>query len=313
MLTLQFKVLTYLAIVLLVMHRNDWVHRDVSYGNVMLDEQGHVRLIDFEYAKKTGDPQVPETRDVCSHRKAVRTHRAHIFSQGTKSFMAVEAKWANYQYQPRMFKLCPWEIRSIMRDRGEPVEYIPTRHSSLSSFDSDLEEFCTPQPVFNFNQLHDLESLWWLTSYFVFDWAEAAAPQDTDDPRRKRHLAKQRTLARDLFNACKGRTEVMEEPGSFAESIRCLHGNCRLAGKVLERWRCQLVDRYLNTDQDFVTVLYPDFEGLHGKLIDSLKTIIELTTAPEPELQVLPPAEKNLKHARDAHDVEEAAKKQRAA
>ena len=34
-----------------ILHRCDWVHRDLSIANILLDDGGGGRLVDFEYAK----------------------------------------------------------------------------------------------------------------------------------------------------------------------------------------------------------------------------------------------------------------------
>ena len=61
---LLWLALTNCTLVSQILHRNGWVHRDISYGNIMLDERGHTRLIDFEFAKKIRDLDVPEFRVV---------------------------------------------------------------------------------------------------------------------------------------------------------------------------------------------------------------------------------------------------------
>lgn len=47
-----------------LMHTAGWLHRDVSIGNILIDESGHARLVDLEYAKKMGDDFIPELRVV---------------------------------------------------------------------------------------------------------------------------------------------------------------------------------------------------------------------------------------------------------
>lgn len=46
------------------MHTAGWLHRDISIGNILIDESGHGRLVDLEYAKRMGDDVVPEFRVV---------------------------------------------------------------------------------------------------------------------------------------------------------------------------------------------------------------------------------------------------------
>ena len=51
--------------VLGILHKHGWVHRDLSYGNVLVDPQGRARLIDFEFAKMCANKDEPEFRVVC--------------------------------------------------------------------------------------------------------------------------------------------------------------------------------------------------------------------------------------------------------
>lgn len=37
------------------MHQAGWVHRDVSPSNILIDQQGQVKLTDLEYAKRLDD------------------------------------------------------------------------------------------------------------------------------------------------------------------------------------------------------------------------------------------------------------------
>ena len=47
-----------------ILHEHGWVHRDLSYGNVLVDAAGGARLIDFEFAKKYASKEDPEFRVV---------------------------------------------------------------------------------------------------------------------------------------------------------------------------------------------------------------------------------------------------------
>ena len=35
-----------------LVHKNGWVHHDISFGNILIDADGHARLTDFEFAVK---------------------------------------------------------------------------------------------------------------------------------------------------------------------------------------------------------------------------------------------------------------------
>ena len=53
-----------LHVVVKAMHQDGWVHRDLSSGNILIDDRGHARVIDLEYAKRARDREVPEFRVV---------------------------------------------------------------------------------------------------------------------------------------------------------------------------------------------------------------------------------------------------------
>lgn len=53
-----------------VLHEHGWIHRDLSRGNVLVDREGHARLIDFEFAKKCASLDDPEFQ-------AVRTKKVY--------------------------------------------------------------------------------------------------------------------------------------------------------------------------------------------------------------------------------------------
>lgn len=55
------------CIALRLMHEREWVHRDISTGNILVYQQGKksvVKLADLEYAKKQSDETVHEIRTV---------------------------------------------------------------------------------------------------------------------------------------------------------------------------------------------------------------------------------------------------------
>lgn len=46
------------------MHKAGWIHCDISTGNILIDAEGHAKLVDMEYAQKMSDPQ-PDHHVVC--------------------------------------------------------------------------------------------------------------------------------------------------------------------------------------------------------------------------------------------------------
>ncbi|KAJ3871744.1 hypothetical protein F5051DRAFT_184280 [Lentinula edodes] len=112
-------------------HKSQWVHRDISSGNVYWYDCGAVGLQgsnrgllgDLEFAKV---------------RKPASTHEVRT---GTFNFMASEVITGRYLFLPA-------------EDSYGGPEQIPT-----SSID---------QPPFAFNPLHDIESIWWILVYLLY-------------------------------------------------------------------------------------------------------------------------------------------------
>ncbi|THG98598.1 hypothetical protein EW026_g3600 [Hermanssonia centrifuga] len=80
-LQLIFKALSEACFAIRLMHRNGWVHRDISIGNILIDADNHARLADLEHAKYMDDNSV------------------HTIRTGTSDFMAVEVDYGEYQFQ----------------------------------------------------------------------------------------------------------------------------------------------------------------------------------------------------------------------
>ncbi|KAG8683067.1 hypothetical protein FRC11_014008, partial [Ceratobasidium sp. 423] len=123
------------------MHLSGYVHRDVSAGNILLvGRHGNKRgvIMDLEYAKAVDDT---------SGSKDEKT--------GTSKFMATEVAFTNHH---RLGTL-----RASLRP-------IPTLKELLaSSRPCELCPSLPPPPSFRHNPLHDMESVWWLCVWMMFD------------------------------------------------------------------------------------------------------------------------------------------------
>ena len=64
------------------------MHRDLSYGNILVDAQGRARLIDFEFAKLCAHKDEPEFRVVCTHtgRRVLSVYLTRLVSSRTGYF-----------------------------------------------------------------------------------------------------------------------------------------------------------------------------------------------------------------------------------
>lgn len=226
--------------------------------------------------------------------------------------MAVEVDDASHFFRPR--DLLP-PSRKNRLDRWMKVNADGTlqveKALSESSEESLSKSTDSSRPQFNYNQLHDLESLWWLSTYYVLEWARKYAEQYPMDSREQRRIAELRTLTTKLFDQYADRRKAICETGEFASKLRSLPGTVRRAGEALEQWRLQLVDCYITSEKDTEAVRNPDFAGLHDSFTATMNTIVELISSPQAQPQVS--CDGSKKRARDPDDVAGSSKKPRVA
>jgi serine/threonine protein kinase len=110
------------------MHKYGYVHRDISTGNILF-HKGRGKLSDLEYSKEMVTGLAHEVRTVCFTSSSAPLD-SYLRAQGTAYFMAIEIAMLEYLFEP------------------------------LSVDDTTL--------LFQYNPLHDLESIWWITNYFLF-------------------------------------------------------------------------------------------------------------------------------------------------
>ncbi|KAJ3995073.1 hypothetical protein F5050DRAFT_1830616 [Lentinula boryana] len=127
-------------------HKSNWVHRDISCGNVYwygcksagIEDRSRGLLGDLEFAKAR-IPGFP-----------------HEIRTGTFNFMASEVIAGNYLFLPRT----GFSMFSGFNLRQDPARLLAI--DSLTPISS-----ITPLP-FNFNPLHDMESIWWILVYILY-------------------------------------------------------------------------------------------------------------------------------------------------
>ena len=205
--------------------------------------------------------------------------------------MATEVDNDMHLFRPEQL-LPPYWVRLMeMKRQGTWVE--ETDYSKLFQ----LDEPEVPEPPFDFSPLHDVESLWWLTAHFVFEWACQEIP-DPADQRELVRVARLQTHKHKLFNDLIERQAVICDSGKFASIVRCLRGNVQLAGQALEDFRQQLVACYANSEKDSYAVAHPDFAGLHDSLVATINRIRDLLSSPEVEPDIgLPKSRKRSRGA----------------
>lgn len=278
-----------------ILHDSGWVHRDLSYGNILVDDRGHTKLIDFEYAKKARDRAVPEFRVV--RRSLGSVDSAYIFlRQGTAYFMATEVENEGHLFRPRQLLPPYWASRLEMK------------HQKLFEDEADLARmFCFDAPVpskppFDYSPLHDVESLWWLLAFYVLEWGEQDGPSDADHPREFVRHSTLRQYSRKLFQDHERleRRKVVREPGKFASVVECLRGNAHLAGQELEEFRQQLVACFTRSERDAYAIAHPDFAGLHDSLNVTISRIRTLLPSESAAVEPVVNATKSRKRRRGA-------------
>lgn len=210
--------------------------------------------------------------------------------------MAAEVDKEGHLFRPKQRPIPSW----ARCQEVEHYEDLLDQKDLKSLFADCLDAPDSSNPPFDFGPLHDLESLWWLVTYYVFEWALQEIPDKFANSREEARVAKLRTVAHKLFNDKRERRCAMSEPGKFASMIKCLRGDVLRAAQALEEWRLQLVARYAETEKSSEAVAHPNFAGLHSNLSTTINTIRGLLPPTESESRVPSPVSRKRTRAADA-------------
>ncbi|KAJ3718721.1 hypothetical protein C8R42DRAFT_125725 [Lentinula raphanica] len=124
-----------------------WVHRDISGGNVYWFADTNMGLLgDFEYAIRKSEESDHDVRT------------------GTPFFMAAETMSLDYIYT----------FPEGVPEKRE-VSFTPQRRAVTPA-----PVISEPELAFSYNPLHDLESIWWILVYVLFNNIESARSPDPD-------------------------------------------------------------------------------------------------------------------------------------
>jgi serine/threonine protein kinase len=183
------------------MHECSYVHRDISTGNILF-HNGQGKLSDLEYAKEiTATEDAYEVRTVCSINPSSAS-AILTFPQGVAYFMAIEVATQKYLFEP----------------------------------DEDLD-LNAPAPLFQYNPLHDIESIWWITNYFLFRHF-TEANHDRQDLDKDAHT---------LFpsnNETSGRNHAFTTPRFYNGMLLHLPDSFQTHGRKMNSCRHKLCMRY---------------------------------------------------------------------
>ncbi|KAL5520261.1 hypothetical protein ACEPAG_9474 [Sanghuangporus baumii] len=245
-LTDAFSVLSDSAKILKWIHGAGWVHRDLSIGNLYL-YQGRGLIGDLEYAQRK-NPDIRVTTKI-----------------GTSDFMAVEAATLCYLYRPQL-----GEERSH-------AQFLAVIEGRLEDAKKMIES--RRAPPFSYNDLHDLESLWWIAVWEVFNNVDPGEEDsylqsEEQDDRRQSAAAK-------LFSGCNeivNRKQFMRVTDVYYDELawmpRCLY-DVRF---ILDSLRIELILSYQKFEATFPSARTQIIDGVHdefqkgfAKCMDSCK------------------------------------------
>ncbi len=115
---------------------------------------------------------------------------------------------------------------------------------------------------FRYNPLHDLESVFWLATYFIF--TTTGYNQDEEEIKQQEHI-KDRLLYDDFQHSC-----VMRLDDAFLCDVSYLHPDLHELALSLEELRSKLVTRFRVAEKDCGSITSSVATGLHESLASVL-------------------------------------------
>ncbi|KAI0084508.1 hypothetical protein BDY19DRAFT_1060215 [Irpex rosettiformis] len=214
---------------LAVMHKSGWVHRDISSGNILVVD-GVVKISDLEYAKKMSDST------------------SHSERSGTALFMSVEAQFHAYKFLGGGKAEEDGTAQDIMSQYEQYCELLVSDDDAL--LDDNAQSWVTSSstssdnsPIFRYNPLHDIESVWWLLVYLLL-YRPPSIKSDTSS-----RVSSQSSFYRPFFSTGDTRRAAFAEEGVFTKHEKELHPALRPISKTLNEIRVLLFDRYVEVEQ----------------------------------------------------------------
>ncbi|CAE6457451.1 unnamed protein product [Rhizoctonia solani] len=172
------------------MHLCKYVHRDISSGNILLVPPSGLFgqrgvLMGLEYAEKMDDPRVP-----------------HEVKTGTAAFMATEVTFMEH-----------FRLDELRRQQFNSLGEVKLRNPS------PVES--KPLPPFRHNELHDVESIWWVCVWMLLYHVPAGGNSKVQLDSFHR-----------VFDDKTSRHHFLSNPGALNESTTCL--GKEVAGLIAE-------------------------------------------------------------------------------
>ncbi|KAJ3552849.1 hypothetical protein NM688_g3933 [Phlebia brevispora] len=238
-----YKALKEVACNLLTLYSCSWVHGDVSPGNILLFDSW-ARIADLEYA-------------------AQREEREEHDKIGTANFIATEVDCHAYLFEPAIVSQDRDSMSpaSLLNSPSELLDTPPASDTGGNQAEQDGSSLLRRPPIFRYNAVHDLESLWWIAVYFIVCY-EVADGDEKGSPDLSRS---QRKLASELFWYPDSRLWALKHRDYFREGVLSLHPSMRKIGLALEILRQEMVSVYLDIEHDVFTMGFNVAGSLHHK------------------------------------------------
>ncbi|GJE95078.1 hypothetical protein PsYK624_112570 [Phanerochaete sordida] len=251
-----------------VLHGHGWLHRDISYGNVLSVGTGDTKITDLEYVKKINDT-TPHT--------GVRT--------GTPYFMSVEVASNTYLFAPAIrdgytpptagetagLRARLLASKKMATDKATSASHLPLPPNLPGPSRSG------PRIPFRHNPLHDMESVAWLALYlllipdFVIGHRPDGSKYEADE--WKAFMDAHHELAWNAFCSGPFRLSVLQSPGYLAKSADRLHPTVGIIVRTLDRLFSDLTEAYREVEKNLrpgQDVLPTDFSAVRKSVSDRI-------------------------------------------
>ncbi|KAJ3531026.1 hypothetical protein NM688_g7632 [Phlebia brevispora] len=282
-----FTVLGEACQALKILHESGWVHRDVSIGNIMLDEASHARLVDLEYAKMMGDPAVPEfrvgTKPFMSSEVDAQTYWCGTLSKppsiGTpsKSPSAASSEDTSPSGKPKDGENDSDDssLPSIhKRALAIRAKFFARKGTPPTSGSPPVVSQAIPSPFahsptlslrgiqFKYNPLHDLESLFWIVTFFLLKHPSTSAYIET------RH---QREIGDALLFNSNQHCRAIRLDGAWEQDLSTSQPPLQALTRILDAWRSKLTEAFYTAEKDCSSITSSAAAGLHDNFVQVMQ------------------------------------------
>ncbi|KAL5520234.1 hypothetical protein ACEPAG_9447 [Sanghuangporus baumii] len=221
-------------------HQSGWVHRDLSVGNLYF-YNGRGVIGDLEYAKLKFSKS------------------SHYVRTGSTYFMAVEVIKQSYNYGTPGEK-SEGGIDALLKGFAD------------ENFQEELDQ------TFLHNDLHDLESLWWITIYIIFfNYDDSDSRSNEDETATSGNL--RRTVASQLFPGTEDthyRRDFLSNQHTFKQGMAWIPSELLKIKTVLDLLRITLVQKYSAYESKLPDICLEALQGIHEEFYKAFDGCIQL-------------------------------------